>query len=107
MYQTCLERLTIQRYKPMTSSGSDLRPSGNCPCKTSNRADNAFVHKIGSIVLLSRINVKTLFKPMPTTCNLEKLVIAVIRIKHMRVTRGHTQQLKVKTRIFLPWVNFV
>jgi len=50
----------------MTSSGSDLRPSGSCPCKTSNKADSAFVHKIGSIVLLSRINVKTLLKPIPT-----------------------------------------
>lgn len=54
------------RYLPITSSGSDFRPSGSCPCSTSNKADNAFVHKAGSIVLLSLINVKTLRKPIPT-----------------------------------------
>lgn len=51
---------------PITSSGSDFRLSGSCPCNTSNKADNAFVHKAGSIVLLSLINVKTLRKPIPT-----------------------------------------
>lgn len=59
----------------MTSSGSDLRPSGSCPCKTSNKADNAFVHKAESIVLLSRIKANTLLKPIPTICNQKNLLV--------------------------------
>lgn len=65
----------------MTSSGSDLRPSGSCPCKTSNKADNAFVHKIGSIVLLSRINVKTLLKPIPTIFIKKKIYFSYVYVR--------------------------
>lgn len=50
----------------IASGGSAFKPSGFCPCKTSNKAESAFVHNCVWVVRLSLINSNTLLKPTLT-----------------------------------------
>ena len=62
------EDMTSQNYLPMTSAGSDLSPSGCCPCSMSRRACRARAQSTGWDARVSLINSNTPHSPIPTIC---------------------------------------